>query len=161
MPVIMNALDEEQQISVGGTYFHFAPRQLKFFSNENIARTLVKNNKELGFMSMPDEMSHLAMAKPENFDKIISSDEKALIEEKRKEGVENYCSHLRALVYNAQVSMRKDLDTANIKTDPRSVASKGDLRNLEQLVKYQAKKEDADQKRIDRFKELEKKLEGK
>lgn len=155
----MNALDEDNKVVVGGNTFTFRPKQIKEIYQTDIAHIITRHKAEFGFVGLPDDLTYIAHVKPENFDKQVPEEHKALIEEARKSGVEAYCRRLRQLVYNMQVSLKQDLEKANIKADPKVFASDGDLRNLEQLVKYQAKREDIEQKRIDKLKELEKHLE--
>ena len=52
----------------------------------------------------------------------------------------------------------QDLDKANIKSDVRTWYSKGDLKNMTQLLKYQSKHMDESQERVNQIKEIEKKL---
>jgi hypothetical protein len=77
---------------------------------------------------------------------------------KREEGIGNYVSHLNAMVMNAQVSLARDLARADYKYDAKYEYSEGDIRNMEQLVKYRTKKEDSLYKKVDKATELEKKL---
>lgn len=161
MPAIMNALDEAQTVTVGGNTFHFAPRQVKAFYNNDIASVITRIKGEFGFIELPAELEYIAHLKPEQQKNGVAPEHKEILESKRKEGVEAYCRRLRGLIYNAQVSLRKDLEMANIKADPRTFASEGDVKNMEQLVKYQTSKNDETQVRVDKLKELEKKLETK
>lgn len=152
----MNSLDEDQTIVVWGKHFTFKPRQIKAIHSDEVASFILRERKEFGFIEIPK----LVTLEEGTVDKYDESPEgKALIEEKRKEGIEEYCRRLRRVVYNLQVSLKKDLAIKNIQMDPLTMATDEDVKHMELLVKYQAKKEDAAQVRIDRAKKLEKLLE--
>lgn len=153
MKYVMNCLEEEQTVIVGGKHFHFKPRQIKQFYQDTFANFILREKSEYGFVEIP------TLNTTEDDNSGVASTDKDLIEAKRKEGIEAYCSYLRKLVYNAQVSLQKDIDLKGLKISYQAVASKGDLKNMEKLVKYQAKREDADQLQVDRMKQLEKQLE--
>jgi hypothetical protein len=150
MDFVLNCLDEEQTVVVGGNHFKFKPLEIKAFFQPNIARLITLDKRDYGFADLPPEFEDLSYRQTEEAKKIF--------EEKRKEGVEAYCARLRAAVYNAQVSLRMDLEKANIKADPRAFASKGDVVNMEKLIKYQKGHNDESLERIEKLKELEKKL---
>lgn len=154
MKFVMNCLDEEQTIVVGGKHFHFKANQIKQFYQDTFANIILREKAEYGFVEIP-----LVGAGTEDDNSGVASTDKVLIDAKRKEGIENYCNRLRNLVYNAQVSLQKDLDIKGIKISYQAIASDGDLKNMEKLAKYQSKREDANQVRVDRIKQLEKQLE--
>lgn len=159
MSLIMNTLEDEQTVVVGGSHFHFKPKQIKHFYQQDIARTLLRNNQELGFVELPDDLEYLCHLPPgKSVKETILPEHQAIIDERTTQGVDAYCRHLRALVYNAQVSLKQDLDKANIKSDVRTWYSKGDLKNMTQLLKYQSKHMDESQERVNQIKEIEKKL---
>ncbi len=158
MPVILNCLDEPNTCVVGGNHFQFKPGQLKYFHDINIASLISRIKASDGFIALPDELEHLSHLKEEMMAKVITPEEKAIIEEKRKEGINNYCQRLRELIYNATVSLQKDIDVRGYKYDARVEATKADLKRLETLAKYQSEHLDLEQKRVDTFKELEKKV---
>lgn len=153
MAVVMNCLDESQTIRVGGNDFYFKPREIKYFYQEKLAYIIANERKEYGFIGLPEELADKEARE--------APAAKALIEDLRKKGVEAFCTKLRNQIYNLQVSLKKDLDMSNLKMDPRVLASKGDLQAMELLLKYQSKHEDADQERINKIKDLEKKLQEK
>lgn len=149
----MNALPEEQTIMAHGKHFHFKANQVKAFQNDSIGTFILRERADHGFVEIP------AMFNEEEGDVGDYNRDPKIIEEKRKVGVDNYCANLRRILYNLQVSLKKDLDLKNLRMDPRNLATDGDLKHMEQLVKYQTKREDTEQLKIDRIKELEKKLE--
>lgn len=155
MRFVMNALDEDQTVMVGGKHFSFKGKQIKPFQNDDVADVILKLKAELGFVEIPklktDDDSLV-----DDYDRSPAGLE--LVESKRKEGIENYCRRLKAIVYNLQVSLRKDLAVKNMNIEPSHLASDGDLKHMEQLAKYQTRKEDAAQVRADKIKKLEKQL---
>lgn len=160
--LIMNCLDDESYVTVGGNTFHFKPRQIKVFHNEDIGSMITRLKSEYGFVALPEELSYIANLPPgRTFEDSVSEEHKDIIEVGRKAGIENYVKRLRTLVYNAQVSLDRDMKRADFKHDVRVEYSKGDIENIKELVKYQGKKEDETQSRIDLVKELEKKLSSK
>lgn len=150
MPVIMNCLDRDNDVVVGGATFKFKPNQIRVIYQPDIANTIVRLKGEFGFVGLDDTMEDPEYRASEAGKKEILA--------RRADGVNQYCQRLRTLIYNAQVSLRMDLERSNIKADPKVFASDGDIHNLEELLKYQTQKSDEDQKKIDRIKELEKKL---
>lgn len=157
MPLVMNALDKENVVRVGGNTFTFKPNQIKEIYNEDIAGIMTRTKAEFGFVGLPQELTYIVHLKdPKN----IEPEHISVISAAKKQGIDNYVQRLRGLVYNAQVSLKKDLEHKNYKQDVRTEWSEGDFENLEELVKYQSTKSDDSQKRIDRAKDLEKKLGG-
>ena len=151
MALIMNASADAVDFKVFGSHFTMKAGQIKTFQ-DHIARFIATNEstRNKGLVVLPDEL--------EDLDVRQSSEGRALIEAKKKDGVNNRIAHLRQVIYNNQVSLRQDLEKSNLKADPRSFASEGEIAAYEELVKYQSSKEDEDQKRIDRIKALESKL---
>lgn len=147
----MNALDDDQTTIVHGKHFSFKAKQIKPFQNEEIANTILRERKEMGFVEIPKIQSDDETV-VEDYDRSPAG--LAIIEDCRHKGIEEYCNKLRKQVYNLQVSLKKDLAVKNMNIDPSHLATDGDLKTLEQLVKYQSRKEDVSQVRADRTKKL-------
>lgn len=159
MPTILNCLDKDNTCMIGGNHFQFKARQIKFFQNEGIAGAIARLKGDDGFIRLPDEFDDVSMhVKEANRELAMTPELKVILEEKRKEGINAYCQNLRRLIYNATVSLQKDIDRAGYKYDARVEASKADLDRLRELAKYQQSDLDQDQKMMDEFKELEKKV---
>lgn len=156
MPTILNCLDEEQVTVMGGSHFTFRPGQMKFFSDPHIARSIARLREENGLVELPDEFDSISLLKPELVEKVITAEQLEVVAEAKKRGIDAYCRKLRAMIYNATISLQRDLDRANFKYDARVEATEADIKNLEKLNKYQKSKLDGEQKRLDKFKELEK-----
>ena len=147
--LIMNCTNEEQSVKALGNWFTFKPGQIKSM-NEDIAKFIGEMRKENGLMILPESC--------EDVEYRNSEEGKAELEKIKEEGVNHYVRALRALIYNNQVSLRQDLERADIKVDPAVFASEGELKAMELVAKYQKHKDDADQKKIDRVKELVKQV---
>lgn len=156
MRFVMNALDEDQTTIVHGKHFTFKGKQIKPFQNDTIADVIIRERKEYGFVEVP-KIETADEGAIEDYDR--SPVGLALIEDKRKEGIDAYCARLRRTIYNLKVSLKKDLAMKNMAVDPLEMASDGDIKNMELLVKYQSKKEDANQIRLDKARKLDKALE--
>jgi len=155
MPVILNALDKENRCTIGGNTFTFKAGQIKYFHDKGIASAIDRLKRDDGFLLLPDELEELSHLKEETMERVITPEQRAIISEKRTEGVANYCKRLRELIYNATVSLQKDIDVSGRKYDARVEANKADLERLKELAKYQAKHEDAEQQTLEEFKKLE------
>ncbi len=160
MPCVLNCLDRENVVQVGGNTFYFKARQIKHIYKEDIAAFITRDRREEGFMGLPDEFEGLCHVKPEIFEKMITADQKSLLEKKRLEGVAAHINQLKQQVHNLKVSLQGDLDKSNTKMDARALATDGDIRAMEAIAKYSSTKDDYGQKRIDHIKELEKLLDS-
>lgn len=156
MRFVMNSLDEDQTTIVHGKHFTFKGKQIKPFQNDSIADVIIRERKEHGFVEVP-KIETADEGAIEDYDRGPAG--LALIEEKRREGIEAYCAKLRKTIYNLKVSLKKDLAMKNMQIDPLELASDGDIKNMELLVKYQSKKEDANQMKLDKARKLDKALE--
>lgn len=154
MALVLNALDQENSVTAGGNTFTFKPKQVKHFFNEDIAKFICSYKAEQGFMAVPSEFDDA-----ERPELRVGPAYEAVIAELAKKGVENYCAFLSRLIQNEKISLMKDLRRNNDPSDPRYHMSPGMVKNLEDLAKYRAKKDDAEQRKVDRIKELEKSLE--
>jgi hypothetical protein len=148
MPLIFNTTNEVQKTKALGNWFEFKPKQIKSMS-DNIGNFLATERAELGLVALPEEL--------EDAEFRASAEGKAILEAKEQQGIDTYVKALRATIYNNQVSLRQDLEKSNLKIDPAALASEGELVAMRIVASYQAKKDDADQKRIDEVKELIKK----
>jgi len=146
MGMILNASCETQHTQVFGHHFTLKPGQIKNFQ-DSIAHFLAINRRNLGFVGLPEEFEDPSYADTESGREILA--------EKKADGVKARCDYLRGIIYNNQVSMKQDLDRANIKADPRAFASQGEITAMEELVKYQQAKDDAELRKIEKIKQLE------
>jgi hypothetical protein len=149
MALIFNATNEIQRTKALGNWFEFKPKQIKQM-NENIAHFLTTERGDCGLVGLPEEM--------EDPEYRSSPEGKAILAEKEQQGIDSFVKAQRALIYNNQVSLRKDLDKNNMKLDPAALASDGELNAMRIVAAYQAKKDDSEQKKIDEVRELIKKV---
>ncbi len=149
MAFVMNASCETQETKVFGNYFTLTPGQIKNFQ-DHIAFELTTSRAHQGFVTLPDEFEDPSFKN--------SDAGKQIIAQKKAEGVNARCRYLKEIVYNNQVSLRQDLEKANIKADPRVFASAGEIAAMEDLARYQDKSEDEAKAKVERIKDLEKKI---
>jgi hypothetical protein len=149
MSMVLNASVEDQHVVVFGNHFNVKAGQIKSFE-EKIAHFLCTDRSYMGFVSMPEEFSDPEFKSSPEGQKIF--------EDRRKSGVENRTRFLRQVIANNEISLRQDLEKANIKADPKTFASDGEVAAYEELVKYRKKQEDEDAKRAARIAELQKQL---
>ena len=145
MAFVYNATNEQQDIKIFGNWFSFKPGQIKAL-DDKLAHGLCVDKKEYGIVGLPAEFEELEYRN--------SEEGKAILEAKKEEGIANYINHLRSIVMNNQVSLRKDLAMANMQLDPAVLATKGEMKAVEMLAKYQRGKDDVAQKNAEKFKEL-------
>lgn len=118
MPYIMNALSREVSTQAHGKWFKWAAGQIKEIQNENLAMFLSSLRGEEGLVGVADATMELDRS---------SSEFKDVIEHLRKEGVEKRINKLDSIINNLEQSLRYDLEKSNIKGDPLTYASKGEL----------------------------------
>lgn len=149
MALILNASCETQHFKVFGNHFSLKPGQIKNFTDE-IAKFIGYQRRDQGLVELPAEY--------EEHEYMNSDAGKQRLLTFKAEGIKNRVLALRAVVYNNQVSLRQDLEKANMKIDPRVLASDGEVSAMEELAKYQDQGDDAAKNRLERIKELEKKI---
>ena len=158
----MNVTEETVSVKLCGNYFMFKPQQIKKM-NPDLAKFIQIDRRDSGLAVLPDLFS-------DDIDESEISDEalaarKAEVEaevEAIKEGVlQAYLQKYKQIVANNQIHLRRDLEQANIKADPASFASDGELDAMRILAKYQRKSEDASKAKADEVKKLMAEIEKK
>lgn len=149
MAVVLNARNEEVHIQAHGNWFKFAPKQIKIMQ-PNLAMFLCTVKAEDGFVALPD-----AFEEPEYRE---TPEGKAAFKDAEKRGINRFLQKMQEVVQNNTISMDRDLKMSNIATDPREFMSDGEMKALETLAQYKDRGEDDLAKRVDRARELEKKL---
>lgn len=149
MALVFNASSTTQQVRVFGNYFELKAGQIKNFEDK-IAHFMVTDRKDRGLVGLPEEFMDPSYASTE--------EGKAILEEKRKQGIEERIRYLRMLVQNEETSLQRDHDKANDKTNVKLLMSDGMIKNYEELASYQAKKDDEALKKAAKIEELQKKL---
>lgn len=138
MARIWNPTEETVQTRIFGNHFEFKPGQFKIMQ-EHFAKFIEMNRKEDGLVVLPDEFD------PQNEDKYIEGydktpEGKAILAQKKAEGIQNLVNHYQRIVYNNQVALRNDLVRHDPHTDPIKLAainaSKGEMEAMRLVAKY-------------------------
>lgn len=146
MPFVMNCRKEEVSTRAAGNWFSWKPEEIKYIKSDDIAKFIQEARKEEGLMVLPEELDDPSVR--------TAPEGKAAILRLKEEGLSAYIDSMRRVVYNNQVSLRRDLAQAGINADPAAFASQGELDAMEAIAKYNLTKQDFSQERIDRVKEL-------
>jgi hypothetical protein len=146
MGLVYNASAEEQHIVVFGNHFTLKPKQIKNFE-DRISNFIMTERRDFGLVTLPEEFMDPSFAQ--------SEEGKAILKGKEEEGIAARVRHLRAVIYNNEVSLKQDLERANIKVDPKVYASSGEVAAYRELAKYRKDKDDADLKKVEELKQLE------
>ncbi len=153
MALVLNASCKMQSVQVHGSWFEFAPGQIKSM-NEDKVFFLSSTKAYQGFVSVSDRFEDPGYQNtPEG---------KAELAEAKQNGVNSRIAHLEWLKHNELKSLRGDMDKANIKADVASEmstsSSKALVSALEELKEYRAKSNDDVQDTMKKVQELEKAL---
>lgn len=149
MAVIFNASNEQVHTQAFGNWFLFKPKQIKIMQ-DHIVDFLAQNRREDGFIALP-----LAFEDP-NYQ--TTPEGKAALKSAETEGVSARIKKLMWIVNNNKQSLKNDMRMRNMDGDPLELASDGELEALELLFKYKSAGQDEAAQRVERAKELEKKL---
>lgn len=147
MAVVFNPTSEVVKVQAFGNHFTFNPGQMKVMQDD-IAQFLSIDKAYLGFVTLPEAVLEDKTA-PESV---------RLIEEAKTMGVNNRINHLKRIISNLEVGLRRDLEMSNIKTDPVKYATEGELAAYRELAKYKTAQEDAGLKRAAEIEELKKSI---
>lgn len=142
---LLNPTNEKQTVKALGNFFEFKPGQIKQIQDD-IGQFIALKKADTGIVAIPQQYEELEWRD--------SPEGKQALAEAKQRGIDNYLGALRRLIYNNQVSLRMDLEKANIKADPAVFASEGELNAMRLVAQYQSKKADEDQKRVDEVKKL-------
>lgn len=153
MAIVINATQEKVTLVLQGNYFTWEPGKEKIIRNPELAKFIQTNKNDYGLAVLPDVQGD---------DEMLSDEElagrKAAYEEAKKveceAALDRYIKRLRNVIYNNQVSLRRDLDQANMKADPAAYASEGELEAMRLVAKYQKRAEDVDANKIAEVKKL-------
>ncbi len=153
MPIVVNATQENISIKIAGNWFAWKPGQERVIRDLDIAKFIEIDRKDSGLAVLPDLMADDEEVSPEQ----LEERKEAQTERKRQlceEALDRYIAHHRMIIANNQISLRRDLEQANIKADPAAFASKGEVEAMKLVAKYQKRAEDAEQAKIDEVKKL-------
>lgn len=147
--VVYNTRDEKVKIRAFGSYHTFKPKQMITVDHKRGYWIATKRAYE-GFVQLPINFLDPSYAKTKEGKEILAA--------KTKEGINNHIKYLRMLMNNALNSLKSDLETKNIKADPRVFASDAELEAMEKLANYRKAEQDEKQAKVDRIKKLESEL---
>lgn len=119
MALIYNPTPYKVQVKAMGNYFDFAPKQKKSM-NDDIARFIAIDKKESGLVALPE----ICLDAPE------SEEAKQAMAELSRTGIINMLNYYKSVVHNLTVSLRRDLDMHNDKTDVAALATDGEIHAL-------------------------------
>lgn len=145
MAILFNTTKEKQTVRAAGNYFTFAPKQIKMM-DDVLGHFIAVDKKSYGIVALPQEFEE-----PEYKQ---TAEGKAILAQKEKEGLEHFLAFHRSKIHNNQVSLKKDLDRANLKIDPAVFATPQEIESMKIVSEYQAAHEDEAQKKIDQVQEL-------
>ena len=151
MPYVMNALDTKVSVKAFGNYYEFAPGVPKLIHNDNIAHFLVTERSKDGIVGIPEEVMEMDRKSPEFLAEIAKA---------RKVGKTNRINEVKKVIANLEVSLRRDLEQANIKADPNTWASEGEVKAYEELATLAKDASETEVSRADRIKALKEQLSG-
>lgn len=158
MPRIWNPTEETVNTRIFGNHFEFKPGQFKIMKPE-FAEFIGRARQHEGLVVLPAEFDPQDEERYiEGYDK--TPEGKAILAEKKAEGIRNLVAHYEGIVLNNQVALRKDLAHHDPHTDPIRLAainaSKGEMEAMRLVAKYsRMSKENNDAK----AKEVEKLME--
>lgn len=153
MPVVINATQEKITLVLQGNYFTWEPGKEKIMRNPEIAKFIQTNKNDYGLAVLPDlkgdeeEVSEEEMAaRKEAYEaqKVIECEQ----------ALDRYIKRLRGVIHNNQVSLRRDLDQANMKADPSAYVSDGELEAMRLVTKYMKRADDVEAARAEEVKKL-------
>lgn len=146
---IFNALDKNVKFKALGNHFELKPRQIKRF-NADMGNWIAKERGEYGLVAIDNRF--------EEHEFKVSEEGVALLEEARQEGVRKRAAHLKRVVDNLLISVRQDINMADMKLDPLSIATDGELEAMQELQGLQRQSNDREKIRLEKARALERSL---
>lgn len=154
MALILNASSRPQKVKVFGSWFAFAPKQVKALDPDKV-QFLSTKCSEKGFVELPEKF-----ADPDYKTTAKGKEEFARYESM---GVQARIAHLEWHKNNELHSLRKDMDQANIKSDVTAELSASSLAILKdvatELSSYKRAGKDSVKEKQEQLAEIEKLLE--
>lgn len=157
---IANATKENISVKVAGNWFNWGPEKSRVIQNDGIAKFIQMELTDSGLYIVPTLVGEDEEVTPEELAERKEA-AREQIEVAKQTALERYIAKHRAVIYNNQVSLRRDLEMKNIKADPAAFASEGEINSMRLVAKYQKGSEDAEQAKIDEVKKLMGAVKGK
>lgn len=158
MAKVWNPTEEKVVTKIFGNFFEFKPGQMKSM-NKHLCDFIAEQRQSTGLVVLPAEFGPEEDndAYIEGFEK--TPEGKAILAEKKAAGIAALVKHHLGIVYNNQVSLRRDLsrhDPGN--ADPSRLASieasKGEIESMRIVAKYKAMKLDGETKKASEVEKL-------
>lgn len=151
MALILNCLKQDVSVQALGDWFSFKGEQMKEL-NDNKAIFIGDKKAYMGLVRVPDAFADLEYRQ--------SEEGKAALESLKAQGVTARCDWLRQTINNELVSLKGDLDRANIQGDVRAYMSPGATKAMEELAAYKRSDAEAAAAKVKHIEELQKLLES-
>ena len=158
--IIANATKENISVKVAGNWFNWGPEKQRVIQNDGIAKFIQMELTDSGLYVIPTLVGEEEEVTPEELEARKEA-AKEQIELAKQNALDRYIAKHRQVIYNNQVSLRRDLEMASIKADPAAFASEGEINSMRLVAKYQKNAEDAEQAKIDEVKKLMGAVKGK
>lgn len=160
MPIVVNATNEKITLQLQGNWFTWEPNKEKVIRNETLARFIQTERSDSGLAVVSEIVADNEDVSPEEYET-----RKQRYEEEKKVACEaalgRYIEKLRRIIYNNQVSLRRDLEQANIKASPEAYASSGEMEAMRLVAKYKKAEDDKEAMKADEAKKLMEQINGK
>lgn len=147
--LLYNATERDQSIKAFGNWFNFKPGQVKNVQ-ENFGRFICMDKKEYGVVELPVEFEDPAFAQTEAGIQIMA--------DRRIEGRTNRVLHIKRILHNETVSLKKDLEIKGEKVNPDVYMMPEVAALYDELVLYKREKDDAQRVLMDKVQSNRKKL---
>lgn len=157
---IANATKENISVKVAGNWFNWGPEKSRVIQNDGIAKFIQMELTDSGLYVVPTLVGEEEEITPEELE-LRKEAAKETIELAKQNALDRYIAKHRQVIYNNQVSLRRDLEMASIKADPAAFASDGEINSMRLVAKYQKNAEDAEQAKIDEVKKIMGQVKGK
>lgn len=156
MAKVWNPTEEKIETKIFGNYFQFAPGQMKNM-NSSIADFVNENRRDTGLVVLPAEFDPMNEEQfIEGYDK--TPEGKAILAQKKTEGINNLVRFHLKIVQNNQISFRRDIARHDPASDPSRLAaveaSKGELESMRLVSKYRKMKLDVEERQVNEVEKL-------
>ena len=148
----MNALDKELSVCAQGNWFTFKPKQIKQIGSNDLALFFTSNLAHEGLVRISDAFEELEYKGTEEGKKEMA--------EASARGLNSRVAFLERVTSNELISLRKDMEKTNDRSDPRAHMHPEMIKNLEELAGYKRKLSAAKEEKIGKIAELEKMIKG-
>lgn len=142
MARIWNPTEETVRTVIGGNHFEFKPGQFKNMQ-QHMADFIAMNRQETGLVVLPPEFDPMDEERfVEGYDKTPEGIQ--ALKEAKERGISSLINFYQQMVYNNQVSLKKDWARKDPSNDPAKLcaldATPGELEAMRLVAKYQKKK---------------------